>query len=145
MSYAVVAADPPTTANAVAERSSCDCDGKDFEHHLTSPGVHMFTANWCGHCRRMRDGIKAEVSPSKDDFEIEDVKKPYRYYEHEESVVDWKQVGENYFEVKGFPTIYFVKRKSNGELIKKPYEGTERTKQAIDAAYESFLNEGKKG
>ena len=138
MSFAVVAADPPTTANAVAERSSCDCDEDEFEHHLTRPGVHMFTANWCGHCRRMKDGIKAEVSPSNDDFKIEDVKTPYRYYEHEESVVDWEQLGDNYFEVKGFPTIYFVGR----EGIKKYEE--ERTKEAIDAAYKSFLEDDKK-
>ena len=137
MSYAVVAAE------GRGDDGGCDCDDDEFEHHLSRPGVHLFTANWCGHCRRMRDGIKAEVSSPGDEFEIGDVQKPYPYYEHEESVVDWERLGENDFEVKGFPTVYFVKRDSNGELIKKTWEG-ERTKQAIDAAYESFLNEDKK-
>lgn len=113
MSYAFVAA-----ADA--------CDQADFEHHLTRPGVHLFTAKWCGHCVRMKRG-----------FADNDLKEPYPYYEHEESTVDQKKLQESpLFDVNGFPTIYFVKK---GPVIKK-HEGG-RTKKEIDEAYETFLKE----
>lgn len=136
MSYAVVAADPPATANAVAERSSCDCDGKDFEHHMTRPGVHLFTAGWCPHCQQMDK-----------DMNNENYNSPHSrsYYKHDYAIMpeqDKITMNEN-FNVKGFPTIYFVKRNSNGELIKERWKG-KRTKEAIDAAYQSFLEDGKK-
>ena len=112
MSYAVVAAE------GEGRDSGCDCEEKAFAHHLSRPGVHLFTANWCGHCRRMKENIGQDIA---------------KYYEHEESTYDSKALNGTKFEVEGYPTIYFVGRRG----IKK-YEG-ERTKDAIDEAYASFL------
>jgi len=121
MSYAFVAADAtPTTTTACT-----GCAQADFEHHLKKPGIHLFTASWCGHCVQMKEG-----------FADRDLEKPYPYYEHEESTVDQKKLQKSIFDVNGFPTIYFVKK---GPVIKK-HEGG-RTKKEIDEAYETFLKE----
>lgn len=122
MSYAVVAAGD----------GDCECDGRDFEHHLTIPGVHLFTAGWCPHCKKMDEDMNDENHVS-----------PYPYHKHDDAIMseEDKKRRKDIFTVEGFPTIYFVER-VNGELVKREHKG-ERTKRAIDAAYASFLEEVK--
>ena len=116
MSFAVVAA---------ADAAGCEgCEYQtDFKHHLKVPGVHLFTADWCGHCRRMKEGMKGK-----------NMDQPIAYHEHEEKTYETLPDG---FDVRGYPTIYFVH--PNGQKIEK-WEGA-RTKDDIDTAYGLFLRE----
>lgn len=128
MSYFVVAAagdDVPQTSD---ESKACDCADDAFLHHLNRPGVHLFTANWCGICRRMTDGFKGQ-----------DLTKPVPYIEHEESTYDSKSLKKTDFDVTGYPTIYFVKANGEGKIVTERYVG-ERLKNSIDKAYGLFLD-----
>ena len=127
MSYAVVAAEPGGGSQTSDASNACDCEDDAFLHHLKRPGVHLFTANRCGHCRRMKAG-----------FEGQDLTKPVPYIEHEESTYDSKSLENTNFDVTGYPTIYFVKANGDGEIATKKYEGP-RDKQSIDDAYSVFL------
>lgn len=75
----------------------------------------------------------------KTGFAGQSLSEPYPYYEHEEKQVDRAVLKENKFDVNGFPTIYFVKEDSAGNLVKEIHNG-DRTKTAIDEGYETFLN-----
>tara|TARA_Y100000389_G_C17119679_1_gene344806 strand:- start:67 stop:495 length:429 start_codon:yes stop_codon:yes gene_type:complete len=132
MSYAVVAA-PDDASN---RSDGCDCDDDAFLHHLTRPGVHLFTANWCGHCRRMKAALEGH-----------DLTKPYEYYEHEEDEIDFGSLEKTEFDVKGFPTIYFVKKQGHTTVTER-YEGGHeggRLKNNIDEAYGDFLKKKNDG
>jgi glutaredoxin len=110
-----------------AEGPCASCGSDDFDHHMGTPGIHLFTANWCGHCRRM----KTEHAESR-------VKTKYPIFEHEESQVTDEYYQKNH--IKGFPTIFFVK-KVDGGMIRKEYKGSGRTMNDLNAAYENFLND----
>lgn len=119
MSYAVVAAEP------AGGSQTSDADDA-FLHHLKRPGVHLFTANWCGICLRMKDGFGPNW---------QDLTNPVPYIEHEVSTYESESLKKTIvFEVTGFPTIYFVKANGEGKFVTKRYEG-ERLKNSIDDAY----------
>jgi thiol-disulfide isomerase/thioredoxin len=111
-----------------AEGPCASCGAKDFDHHMGTPGIHLFTANWCGHCQKM---LNEHVDSG--------VKSRYSIFEHEVREVSEELAKGHGYDVEYFPTIYFVKAANDNSLIKMKYEERDRSIAALNEAYKKFL------
>ena len=125
------------------------CENACIDHHLTEPGIHLFTASWCGHCKRMlaehdehlriaaaeNDPVVQEnIVSNKNTADIKVVR-------HDHSVIPKKELDEMIAkkEIEGYPTIYFVKHRVDGKRVKMQYDGL-RKLDDLNEAYKDFLN-----
>jgi len=95
--------------------------------NLKAPGIHLFTAVWCGHCRRMKE--------EHDSDENEECKGTtnIRIYEHEENMITQDELEKNGYGIEGYPTIYFVKEGGKDKLELREYRGPRDYKSLIEA------------
>lgn len=109
----------------IAGAGESECDKDRVDHHLTHPGIHIFTAEWCGHCKRM----KAQHNTERNDDSLV----PPGIYEHDSANINADELKVNgYGEIKGYPTIYFVKGNN-----KKEHRG-ERDLHSLTEAFNNF-------
>ena len=110
----------------IAGAGKSECDKDCVDHHLTHSGIHLFTAEWCGHCKRM----KAQHNTERND---NDSLVTPGIYEHDSAKINADELKVNgYGEIEGYPTIYFVKGNK-----KKEHRG-ERDLHSLTEAFNHF-------
>ena len=125
------------------------CRDACIDHHLTEPGIHLFTASWCGHCKRMLAEHDDRVSAAEEEGDpvvqknIDSNKNiaNIKVVRHDRSVFSENELDEMIAnrDIEGYPTIYFVKNGVDGKRGKMQYRGS-RKLDDLNEAYEDFLN-----
>ena len=107
-----------------------NCGAECVDHHLVKPCVHLFTANWCGHCKEMKKKNKnmGYENPPPDTF-----------YEHKEEEIISAKYRER-MNVLGYPTIFFVRIK-DGEMYKAEYRKS-RLYDVVKDHYNDYVRNG---
>jgi thiol-disulfide isomerase/thioredoxin len=124
--------------------SGDDCGEACIDHHLTEPGIHLFTVSWCGHCKTMLAQHtkhmalkKKEAERYKEEFNnVTNVK----VVKHDREEFDEDELDKMYAngEIEGYPTIYFVKEERDGTKKKTVYRGS-RELSDLNMAYKQFV------
>ena len=116
--------------------SGDECGEACIDHHLTEPGIHLFTASWCGHCKNMLAEHEAHKASMSEKYvpELDNVAnvKVVKHDREEFDADELKRMIEN-GDIEGYPTIYFVRH--DGKKMK--YEGR-RELSKLNEAYEKF-------
>lgn len=116
--------------------SGDECGKACIDHHLTEPGIHLFTASWCVHCKRMlkeHEAHKASM-PGKYSRRFDNVTNVNVVkHDREEFTKDELDEMIKNRDIDGYPTIYFVR--DDGKKMK--YEDR-RELSKLNEAYEKF-------
>lgn len=118
--------------------SGDECGKACIDHHLTEPGIHLFTASWCGHCKRMlaeHEAHKASMPEKSKRYSQQNNVMNVKVVKHDREEFDaneLKRMVEN-GDIEGYPTIYFVRH--DGKKMK--YEDR-RELSKLNEAYEKF-------
>lgn len=124
------------------------CGDACIDHHLTEPGIHLFTASWCGHCQRMLAEHDDRLRAAREDggpvvnenIVLNGNVDSIKVVKHERSAFSEKELEEmiRKKQIEGYPTIYFVRNGAHGTREKMRYEGS-RGLDDLNRAYKDFL------
>jgi len=121
------------------------CDSDCLSHHAqgdTKPKIHIFSANWCGHCKDFKIAApqffynEFDDQVTSNEHTIPDTTISVVNHRDEDSET-WK---EEYNEVKSYPCVLFAKPGLDGKTITEVYEGA-RKFAMIKKAFEEFINQ----
>lgn len=88
-------------------------------HHLTRPGIHLFTKASCDICER----------------DLGETPPPPMVYEHDERAKTMEEAARDGVDIKNkYPTVFFVKEGKDGNLYKSEYNVTRDS----DAMFEEY-------
>ena len=106
------------------------CSNDCVEHHLDKTGIHFFTAEWCNHCRNMKENFGAKPWKSEKGNDT------WGMWEHDSEVeISTEELeAKGYEKIMRYPTIYF--KKQNGKAMR--YQGAKDLK-SLHAAFNKFL------
>lgn len=136
MSFQVI-----STGGEYSDGGGCsqECEG----HHLAKPGIHLFTAKWCGHCTNLKTALKEATciisgganGPKTGAFEA--ASHMWGMWEHDSEVKIKPDdlITHKFGIIRGYPTIYF--KTPDGET--EEYNGSREPKKMVEA-FEKFVS-----